>query len=223
MTPTAADAVGRRVRVKVCGVTRPDDARLIEALGADAIGVIFAPGSRRRVDLEQAAEVVAPLGPFIARVGVFVEPALADVEDAVARLRLHAVQIHGAVDARVAAALRGRAALVRAVAWTPALDLDELVGSPADALLIDGPRAGSGEPFAWDRADALRALPRWILAGGLDPENVERAIVRLRPYAVDVASGVESAPGVKDPLRLAAFMAAVRRADGGEGPLPARA
>jgi phosphoribosylanthranilate isomerase len=219
VTPVAAAGV-LRVRVKVCGVTRPDDARLIEALGADAIGVIFAVGSRRRVDLEQAADVVAPLGPFVARVGVFVEPAVREVEDALDRLRLHAVQLHGEVDPRVVAALFGRAALVRAVSWAPTLDVGALARSAADALLIDGPRAGSGEPFALERADALRALPRWVLAGGLDPENVELAIDRLRPYAVDVASGVESAPGIKDPGRLAAFMAAVRRSEGRAGPRP---
>jgi phosphoribosylanthranilate isomerase len=204
------DGRSDRVRIKVCGLTRPADAAMVEAAGVDAVGVIFAPGSRRRVDLAQAAEVLAPLGPFVARVGVFVAPSPAEVDRAIARLRLQAVQLHGAWDPEVADVVRGRAALVRAVAWRPDLDVDEVAGWAVDAVLIDGPQPGSGAPFAWSEAAALARLPRWLLAGGLDPANVAEAIVRLRPDAVDVASGVESAPGVKDPGKVAAFVAAVR-------------
>jgi len=202
-----------RVRVKVCGLTRPADAALVEAAGVDAVGVIFAPGSRRRVDLAQAAEVLAPLGPFVTRVGVFVAPTPDEVDAALVRLRLHAVQLHGTWDPAVGEVVRGRAALVRALAWRSDLDVDELASWAVDALLIDGPQAGSGAPFAWSEAAALARLPRWLLAGGLDPSNVGAAIARLRPYAVDVASGVESAPGVKDPAKVAAFVAAVRAAE----------
>jgi phosphoribosylanthranilate isomerase len=206
-------ATVHRVRVKFCGVTRPEDAIAAEALGGDAVGVIFAPSSRRRVDLERAAEVVAPLGPFVARVGVFVEPRRADVEAAIDRLRLHAVQLHGGLDTRLVAAIRGRVSVIRAVAWQEGLDVEGLAASPVDAVLVDGPDAGSGEPFDWAGAGALDRLPRWVLAGGLGPHNVAEAIVRLRPSAVDVASGVESAPGVKDAAKMAAFMVAVRRAE----------
>jgi len=212
-----------RVRVKVCGLTRPQDAVAVEAAGADAVGVIFAPGSRRRVDLAQAAEVLSPLGPFVARVGVFVAPEPDALFAAVEVLRLHAVQLHGdlpVVDDAAWRALRERVAVIRAVVWSPDLDLEALARAPVDAVLVDGPRAGSGEPFDWDGAGNLRRLPRWVLAGGLAPDNVARAIERLRPPAVDVASGVESAPGVKDPRQLAAFMAAVRGAEAwsGDGP-----
>lgn len=221
-----------RVRVKVCGLTRPQDAVAVEAAGADAVGVIFAPGSRRRVDLAQAAEVLSPLGPFVARVGVFVTPEPDALFAAVEALRLHAVQLHGdlpALDDAAWRALRDRAAVIRAVAWSSDLDLDALARAPVDAVLVDGPRAGSGKPFDWDDAGNLHRLPRWVLAGGLAPDNVARAIERLRPPAVDVASGVEAAPGVKDPRRLAAFMAAVRGAEerygahpsGGASPDPA--
>jgi phosphoribosylanthranilate isomerase len=209
-----AGVAPHRVRVKFCGVTRPEDAVAAEALGVDALGVIFAPSSRRRVDLARAAEVVAPLGPFVARVGVFVEPRQADVEAAIDRLRLHAVQLHGGLDTRLVAAIRGRVAVIRAVAWQAGLDVEGLVASPVDAVLVDGPDAGSGEPFDWAGAGALDRLPRWVLAGGLGPHNVTEAIVRLRPTAVDVASGIESAPGVKDAAKMAAFMVAVRRAEG---------
>ncbi|MBW6457399.1 MAG: phosphoribosylanthranilate isomerase [Trueperaceae bacterium] len=209
-----------RVRVKVCGVTRPEDAIAVEAAGADAVGVIFAAGSRRRVDVARAAEVLAPLGPFVTRVGVFVSPTADDVLAAVGALRLHAVQLHGELaggDGAFLAALRGRVAVIRAVAWSPGLDLDAWARSPADALLVDGPRAGSGRPFDWAGAHGLRRLSSWVLAGGLTPENVAQAIARLAPPAVDVASGVESAPGTKDARRLAAFMAAVRGAEAGLG------
>jgi phosphoribosylanthranilate isomerase len=217
------------VRVKVCGLTRPQDAIAVEAAGADAVGVIFAPGSRRRVDVAQAAEVLSPLGPFVARVGVFVAPEPDALFAAVEVLRLHAVQLHGdlpAVDEATWRVLRERVAVIRAVAWSSELDLEALARAPVDAVLVDGPRAGSGEPFDWDGAAGLRRLPRWVLAGGLAPGNVARAIERLRPTAVDVASGVEAAPGVKDPRRLAAFMAAVRGAEersgdgAGGGPSP---
>ena len=216
--PTGGGQPPARVRVKVCGVTRPQDAVAIEAVGADAVGVIFAEGSRRRVDVARAAEVLAPLGPFVARVGVFVSPTPDEVAAAVEALRLHAVQLHGDLalgDDGAWAALRERVALIRAVAWTPALDLEALAGSGADAVLIDGPRAGSGRPFDWAGAGDLRRLTNWVLAGGLEPGNVAQAIARLAPPAVDVASGVESEPGVKDARRLAAFMAAVRGAEAG--------
>lgn len=214
-----------RVRVKVCGLTRPQDAIAVEAAGADAAGVIFAAGSRRRVDVVQAAEVLAPLGPFVARVGVFVSPTLDQLLTAVAALRLHAVQLHGDLaggDEALWAELRARVAVIRAVPWSPGLDLGALAPSPGDTVLIDGPHAGSGRPFDWEGAHGLRRLSNWILAGGLEPGNVARAIARLAPPAVDVASGVESEPGVKDPRRLAAFMAAVRGAETGFGGGPGR-
>lgn len=222
----ASAPVGRgRVRVKVCGLTRPQDAIAVEAAGADAVGVIFAAGSRRRVDVAQAAEVLAPLGPFVARVGVFVAPTAHELLTAVDALRLHAVQLHGDLpggDEAFWAALRARVAVIRAVAWSPELDLGALAPSPGDTVLIDGPRAGSGRPFDWEGARGLRGLSNWVLAGGLDPANVAQAIARLAPPAVDVASGVESEPGVKDAGRLAAFMAAVRGAETPFGGGPGR-
>ena len=215
----AASATGRRevgvgrVRVKVCGLTRATDALLAERLGVDAVGVVFAAGSRRRVDLALGAEVVAPLGPFVTRVGVFRSPAVGEVMAAIERLRLHAVQLHGEVDEGWLRELRPRVAVIRALVWRPGLDLDGLDAVGADALLIDGPEAGSGVPFDWRSAGGLLGSRDWILAGGLHPGNVGEAIERLRPAAVDVASGVEASAGIKDPARLAAFMAAVRGAE----------
>lgn len=226
MSPVPAAPPGR-VRVKVCGVTRPEDAAAAEAAGVDAVGVVFATGSRRRVDLARGAEVVADLGAFVARVGVFVAPRPDEVEAAVAALRLQVVQLHDppapggpgagwAPDPRWWADLRRRVAVVRAIAWTRDLDLAALARVDADLILVDGPRAGSGERFDWRAATWLRRLRRWALAGGLNAGNVGEAIVRLRPWAVDVASGVEAAPGIKDPARIAAFVRAVRAAEAGD-------
>jgi phosphoribosylanthranilate isomerase len=199
----------RRVRVKVCGLTRPEDAAVVEALGADAIGVIFAPGSRRRVDRVQAAEVLAHVGPFVTRVGVFATPSVDEVVATLAAVPLQVVQVHGALPDGLARELAGRVPLITAHAFEPDLDVDALARSPASAVLIDGPAAGSGIAFDWDAARALRRLPRWILAGGLRPENVADAVRRLQPPAIDVASGVESAPGIKDPVRLQAVFSAL--------------
>ena len=202
-----------RVRIKICGHTRPEDALAAEAAGADALGVIFAAASKRRVDVAQARRVLAPVGPLVARVGVFVDASVAEVLDAVRGARLSAVQLHGREDAATVAALAAHVPVVRAVRWGPGFDPEAWAAAPIAALLIDGPEPGSGSAFDWDEAAAsLARVPRWVLAGGLTPDNVAAAIGRLRPHAVDVASGVEAAPGLKDPALLRAFVAAVRRA-----------
>ena len=202
-----------RVRVKICGLTRPEDALAAEAAGADALGVIFAPGSKRRVDLDQARRVLAPVGPFVARVGVFVDARVEEVLEAVRGARLSAVQLHGSEDASTVAAIAHHVQVVRAVRWRPGFDPTVHADEPISALLVDGPEPGSGLAFDWAAAATSLGLgPRWMLAGGLTPDNVAAAVARLRPYAVDVASGVESAPGVKDPAMMRAFVAAVRGA-----------
>ncbi len=202
-----------RVRVKICGITRPEDAALAERAGADAIGMIFAERSKRRVDAMQAAEIAAAVGPLVTRVGVFVDASPDDVRRLVGALRLDAVQLHGAETPAVAAALRPSVQVIKAWSFTPGLRPEVMTRYPADAVLIDGLRPGSGERFDWEQAAGLRQLPRLILAGGLDPENVAEGIAALRPYAVDVASGVESEPGVKDPAKVHAFVEAVRAAE----------
>ena len=202
-----------RVRIKVCGLTRPEDALAAEAAGADALGVIFAAGSKRRVDVAQARRVLAPVGPFVVRVGVFVDASVAEVLEAVRGARLGAVQLHGGEDAATVAELARYVPVVRAVRWTASFDPAAFAEAPIAALLVDGPEPGSGVAFDWDAAAvAMAGGPRWILAGGLTPDNVADAVARLRPYGVDVASGVEAAPGIKDPARLRAFVAAARRA-----------
>lgn len=200
------------LRVKVCGITRPEDALAAEGAGVDAVGLIFAPGSKRRVSAERAAEVVAVLGPFVTRVGVFVDADAAEVLDLVRALRLDAVQLHGSETPEYARRLTSEVRVVRALRFAPGLTPDDVATYPADAFLLDSPRPGSGVPFAWADAWAWRGFARLILAGGLDPSNVAQAVATLRPYAVDVASGVESRPGVKDGAAISAFVAAARGA-----------
>jgi phosphoribosylanthranilate isomerase len=205
-------AVEERVRIKICGITRAEDARAAERAGADAIGLIFAQRSKRRVSLAAAAGIVTGLGPFITRVGVFVDAPLDIVRAAVHRLKLGAVQLHGDEPAAYAAALRGEVMVVRAMAFEPNLTPAAVEDYPADAFLLDAPSPGSGRPFAWADAGAWRRHPRLVLAGGLDPRTVGEGVRALRPYAVDVASGVEREPGIKDADRLQAFVQAVREA-----------
>ena len=200
------------MRVKICGITRPGDAEVAESAGADAIGLIFAPNSKRLVTLERAAAIAERVGPLITRVGVFVDAPLEQVLAAVHHLRLGAVQFHGSEDSVYAAAVRKETRVIRAVSFRPGLPLEGLAHFPADALLVDGLRPGSGETFDWSQASSLTGAPHLILAGGLAPENVAAGIRALRPYAVDVASGVEASPGIKDPEKVAAFVRNARAA-----------
>ncbi len=197
------------VKVKVCGLTRPEDALAAEELGVDAIGVVLAR-SRRHVDEAAAREVLSAVGPFVVKVGVFRDQPLDEVLRLVGRLRLDAVQLHGHEDAAFAAAVREAAAVVRAVSSEDAPSPAALEGYPADAYMLDAREPGSGQAFDWGGAAAWRGHPRLVVAGGLTPRNVVAAIRALAPYAVDVSSGVESSPGVKDRRLMAAFVRAAR-------------
>ncbi|XOB98468.1 phosphoribosylanthranilate isomerase [Deinococcota bacterium DY0809b] len=200
------------VRTKVCGLTRTEDALAAERLGAWAVGFVFAP-SKRRVTPEQAAAIGARLGPFVVRVGVFVDAPPAEVLEVARRARLSAVQLHGEEPPEWAEALRRRLPVIKAVRLAGPPD-PALAAYPADALLVDGPRPGSGEAYDWGWLEPLADHPRLIVAGGLTPERLLELFARVCPYAVDVSSGVEAAPGVKDPQRLAAFLQAARRGCG---------
>jgi phosphoribosylanthranilate isomerase len=205
-----------RTRVKICGITRVGDALAAARHGADAIGLIFYPPSPRRVSLAGARAIAANLPPFVARVAVFVNPSRAEVETAIDACRPHLLQFHGEESA---AFCRGfgipylRAARVR-----HGIDLLEFLSPFDDAAgwLLDAYReelyGGTGEAFDWDLVPPALGRPL-VLSGGLDAANVGAAISRLRPWAVDVSSGVEAAKGVKDERRIAALMEAVRDAD----------
>lgn len=206
-----------RTRVKICGLACACDARAAVEAGADALGVLLAPGHRRSVTLAQAAEVFAGVPPFVARVGVFVDPTMSQVEEAVARLRLNAVQLHGAEDEHFCA--RVPVPVIKAVRVGGGVDRAtvERYAGCASAVLLDtlvaGAAGGSGVTFRWDLARGLRLDVPLVLAGGLHADNVGEAIRALRPFAVDVSSGVEESCGVKSARRIEEFMAAVRAAD----------
>ncbi len=202
----------RALVVKICGVTRAADAEAAAAAGADWIGLNFWSRSRRRVTVEQAQEVARAIPREILRVGVFVNAPLAVVRATALAVGLDLIQLHGDEDARYMAALGLPTLRALRVAGRESLrTLDELVG---DTILLDAPSAsygGSGEVFDWALAREVAARgKRVILAGGLTAENVAQAIREARPHGVDVATGVESAPGVKDAELMRRFVHAAR-------------
>jgi len=199
-----------RTRVKICGITRAADAALCLEAGVDALGFNFWPGSKRHIRPAEAEAIAATLPAGVLRVGVFVRAAPSEVREVVRRVGLGAVQLHGDEDPaeyrEVGAALWQVLRVERA--------LPEYPSASADAVLLDARVegfGGGGRPFDWAVASGARAWtqPVW-LAGGLTPENVALAVRTVQPWGVDVASGVESAPGVKEPARVRAFIAAVR-------------
>lgn len=200
------------MRVKICGITRPEDAILTEEAGADAIGLNFASHSKRYVTLSQAQDIIDVIGPFMQRVGIFVNQPLSEVKSIAKTLRLSAIQLHGDESAAYAAELHQYYPVIKAVSFSPMLTAELLSDFPADAFLLDGLKPGSGEVFAWEAAIGLSRLPNLILAGGLTPDNVALAIHTLHPYAVDVASGVEREPGIKDSGKVRQF---IQNAKGG--------
>lgn len=205
-------AARRHVRVKICGITSPEDAAYAEEAGADAIGLIFAV-SKRRVDRARAAEIVAATGPLVTTVGVFSGAPAHEVIEIVESLRLDVAQLHGVSDGEYLAEVRRRVKVLLALPYTAAASPGSVTALPADAYLIDGPKPGSGQRYDWEAVAAWRGHPRLVVAGGLDPANVAAAVAALRPYAVDVASGVESSPGVKDKGAVRRFVRQVRAAE----------
>jgi phosphoribosylanthranilate isomerase len=205
-----------RTRVKICGITAAADGLGAARQGADAIGLIFYPPSPRLVTRARAAEIVAGLPPFVARVAVFVNPAPDEVRAVVAACSPSLLQFHGEETPEFCRAFG--VPYVRAVRVRPGVDLLESLAAYGDAAgwLLDAYRddlyGGTGEAFDWGLIPPRLARPV-ILSGGLDAQNVGAAIRHVRPWAVDVSSGVESAKGVKDERLIAAFVAGVRNAD----------
>jgi phosphoribosylanthranilate isomerase len=197
------------VFVKICGITTEEDALLAVAMGADALGFVFAP-SPRQVQPPVVADIVKRLPPEILTVGVFRDDAPERVVDIVNATGLIGAQLHGhespahvkAVTARVRFVIKGFAAADRS--------LDRAADFGADAVLMDAPTPGSGQLFDWSLTGRVPADLRLLLAGGLTPENVADAIVATEPWGVDVASGVESTPGHKDARKLRSFIAAAK-------------
>jgi phosphoribosylanthranilate isomerase len=202
-------------RIKICGITGPDDAALAIEAGADALGFNFVPGTPRCIAPEIAGAIIAGLAPFVTCVGVFLDQSLEVVLRASAVAGVGAVQLHGCEGADFARRIPLK--VIKAIPVSDAASLRVMAGYPAHAFLLDSHRAGeaggTGQTFPWDLAREARRHGRIVLAGGLTPGNVAEAVRRVAPFAVDVASGVERRPGVKDPQKVRDFVAAVRRAD----------
>jgi phosphoribosylanthranilate isomerase len=204
------------VRVKICGITNCADAELAARCGADLIGINFYPPSPRYVTREAAREICAAIPPHVLRVGVFVNAERSSIAELVKHLSLDIVQFHG--DESREDLLGWPCKTIKAVHVSPEVTADTLQQLPVDYLLLDTYRAGryggTGETFAWEMAISLvpQRAERLILAGGLTPDNAALAVRTVRPWAVDVASGVESAPGRKDPEKLRAFIANAKTA-----------
>ena len=204
-----------KTRIKICGITRPEDARAAAAAGVDAIGLVFYPKSPRAVTIEQAQTICAVLPPFITVVALFVDAEHFEIEDVLAAVPVDLLQFHGSETSAQCNAYA--IPYIKAIRMRDDADLFEAVRQydSARGLLVDtfdpNEAGGTGEIFDWDRVpDGLDT--HIILAGGLDPSNVGTAIQQLNPYAVDVSSGVERAKGIKDADKIQAFMKAVRSA-----------
>lgn len=203
-----------RTRIKICGITRIEDALAASSAGADAIGLVFHAASPRAVDIEQAAAIVKALPPFITSVGLFVNASEERINEVLRQVPLDMLQFHG--DEPDAFCQRFSRPYLKAVRVRPGDDLNALAANwpGASGILLDsykpGVPGGTGETFDWSRVPAQRDWPL-VLAGGLQADNLRQAIELTAPWAVDVSGGVESAKGIKDPAKINAFIQEVKR------------
>jgi phosphoribosylanthranilate isomerase len=206
-----------RTRIKICGIRAEEAALAAIEAGADAVGFVFVRSSPRYIEPEDAYAIMAGLSPLVSTVGVFMNQSLdafCDVEEVCPTTYS---QLHGAENEQLVRSCGP--GVIKAVRFDPATIGEELARwdgvDEVDAIMVDGPSAGSGEAFDWSllASQCARLTKPLFLAGGLTPENVGDAIRAVRPYAVDVSSGVERERGVKDPELIDAFCEAVRRAD----------
>ncbi|MSN27284.1 MAG: phosphoribosylanthranilate isomerase [Geobacter sp.] len=197
------------VRIKICGITNIEDALAAVEAGADALGFVFFERSPRNIFPEQAAAIIRQLPPFVQTVGLFVNEQLTVVNGIADRCGLDLIQLHGEESPGFCSGVKHR--VIKAFRVKDAASLDHMPDYNVAACLLDAwsPAAhgGTGETFNWEIAAAAAAVSsRIILAGGLTPENVAEAVEAVHPYAVDVSSGVESAPGKKDPVKIRNFI-----------------
>ena len=207
-----------RTRIKFCGMTRPGDVRLAGELGVDAVGFVFAPSSPRRLTAAEARQLRLALAPMVSAVALFRDNSAAEVREVVRQVRPALLQFHGDEDDAFCRAFR--------VPWMKAIPMAggenwdartlQARWPNADGFLFDshgkGGAGGTGQPFDWSRVPTGLHRP-FVLAGGITPDNVHDAILATLPWAVDVASGIEVSPGIKDGEKMRRFVAEVRRAD----------
>lgn len=203
------------VLVKICGITNLADAQMAAEAGADLLGFMFYEKSKRFITFETAAEIISQLPPWVAKVGVFVNPTAEDVINAIGTCGLSILQFHGEEPPDFCNQFGIMS--IKAMPIRDDASIEALRSYHTDAWLLDsyvpGQKGGTGEVFNWDLAAKARKLGRPIfLAGGLNPGNVAEAVTRVRPYGVDVSSGVESAPGRKDPKKVRNFIIAAKSA-----------
>lgn len=209
-----------KTRIKVCGITRPEDGLDAARAGADAIGINFFPASPRVITIAQANRILAVLPPFVTTVGLFVNATEREVRDVLEHVRLDMLQFHGDEDPQFCASFNRP--YLKAIRMKADTDLVEMLRKyhAAQGILVDAwhetMRGGTGQAFDWNllasAAHNEGFRNRLILAGGLRPDNVVQAINKTKPWAVDVSSGVESAPGIKAPELVRQFIEAVRSA-----------
>lgn len=189
-------------RVKICGLTRVEDALATEDAGADAIGLNFVPNTKRFISLSRGTDISKALSPFMARVGVFRNADFETILETIEQVGLSAVQLNGQESDEFAAQVATLRPVIRAISFKPNLKLPE-----NDTLLIDGLDPGSGQTFDWAALKTVKLEGRrWLLAGGLNPDNVAAAVRQLQPWGVDVASGVEASAGIKDTNLVRVFI-----------------
>jgi len=199
-------------RVKICGITNLEDARHAVGCGADALGFVFYAGSPRCVDPEGARQIIAELPPIVTTVGLFVNEEPTHIREMVEFCRLDRVQLHGDESPEQCSELRFP--VIKAVRLKDGMAEENLARYRVSALLLDAyvpdRFGGTGQLCDWEMAARISARHRVVLAGGLTPDNVAEAVRRVRPYAVDVSSGVEDAPGVKSQGKVADFIRAAK-------------
>lgn len=208
----ASDLALNGLFVKICGITNEEDALLAAAMGADALGFVFAAGSTRQVTTGVVRDIVRRLPPDIASFGVFRDEHPDRVVEIVHACGLTGAQLHGheTVETCRSVAQRVNFVVQAFPAGDPTIDRAKLY--PVEVVLIDNPKPGSGELFDWSLVDGLPDGKRLLLAGGLDPTNIADAVLKVRPWGVDVSTGVEASPGRKDARKMRAFINGAREA-----------
>jgi len=203
------------VRVKICGITRPEDAEVAANLGAHYIGFIFVRRSPRYIEPQRASEIVGELPKRVIPVGVFVDEERDRILDVVSASGIKAIQLHGAESPEFCASF-GSFPVIKAFRVRPPFGIDDVEGYRAGMYLLDTfhptQAGGTGHTFDWTLAEPIAREARVMLAGGLDARNVVRAVESVRPFAVDTSSGVEATPGIKDPARMVEFFGALENA-----------